>query len=99
MALATLPHAFGAPSDPFATATRDAKPPEGLRAPGDSRVSEQVGTASYQVAIDVPAGRGGMQPALALAYSSAVALRGGLAVGWSLDLPRIERRMQQQRPG
>ncbi len=91
MALATLPHAFGAPSDPFATATRDAKPPEGLRAPGDSRVSEQVGTASYQIAIDVPAGRGGMQPALALTYSSAGALRGGLAVGWSLDLPRIER--------
>ena len=32
-----------------------------------------------------------MKPALALSYSSNGALRGGVAVGWSLQLPLIER--------
>lgn len=90
---ATLPSALAAPSDPFSPAlpARDARPPESQRAAGAAKVAEQMGTASYQVPIEVPPGRAGMVPSLALSYSSAGAVRGGLAVGWSLDLPIIER--------
>ena len=83
-----------ASEDPFAAAVpqRDNGAPEGLRATGgDQLVSETSGAASYTWPIEVPPGRGGIQPHLALSYSSQGALRGGIAVGFTLELPTIER--------
>jgi len=59
------------PSQPFGTL------------PGQSQVGAD-GSVSYTIALDVPAGRAGVQPALTLGYSS----RGGnglAGVGWSLS--------------
>jgi RHS repeat-associated protein len=58
---------------------------------GDYGVAEQSGAATYRYPIPVPPGRLGVAPSLALTYSSQAPLRGGVAAGWSLDLPRIER--------
>lgn len=90
--VALAPFASAAPQDPFASGpTRDFSAPEGQRFAPAGQASEQTGDASYTIPIEVPPGRLGMQPSLALGYSSSGALRGGLAVGWSLDLPMIER--------
>lgn len=89
-----LPFAAADPRDPFTMAlpSRDTKPPEGIAAKQETHsVVEQQGTASHSIPIEVPPGRLGMQPHLALAYSSGGPLRGGIAVGWSLDVPTIER--------
>jgi RHS repeat-associated protein len=58
---------------------------------GDYSVSDKTGAATYSYPIVVPPGREGMQPVLALSYSSLAPLRGGLAAGWSLALPAVER--------
>ncbi len=89
---ATLAH--GSAQDPFGAAlpTRDTAAPDGAPSSvGEGRVSEQHGNATYSLPIVVPPGRSGIQPELALTYSSAGALRGGIAAGWSLELPTIER--------
>ncbi len=88
-----LPAAFGAADDPFAVALpgRDTQAPEGLSFAGEGSVSEQQGSASFSYPIEVPPGRNGMAPSLALSYSSSAPLRGGIAAGWSLPLPTIER--------
>ena len=88
-----VPIARGAPDDPFGMAlpSSETKPPEGVRAIGSSNVDEAMGAASYAYPIEVPAGRLGVQPELALRYSSDDGLRGGVAVGWTLDVPVIER--------
>jgi hypothetical protein len=56
---------------------------------GDWGVAEQRGAATYTYPIPVPPGRNGMAPDLALRYSSRSPLRGGLAVGWTFDVPSI----------
>ncbi len=56
---------------------------------GNYDISEKTGAATYTFPIDVPPGRNGMKPALALSYSSRAPLRGGIAAGWSLQLPSI----------
>ncbi len=56
---------------------------------GDFGVSEKNGAATYSFPLVVPQGRNAMEPKLALAYSSQAPLRGGLAAGWSLELPMI----------
>src|SRR5688572_21001943 len=48
------------------------------------------GGSQYAMALGVPPGRQGMQPALALAYASQNPVRGGVAAGWQMALPRIE---------
>jgi len=88
------PLALAAPGDPFWSALpgRDAKRPEGVKfSAGAGAVSEQMGSASYSFPLELPAGRNGMSPSLELRYSSTGALRGGVAVGFGLDLPSIER--------
>ena len=56
---------------------------------GDASVATQTGSASYRYPIQVPPGRNGMAPQLALAYSSHGPIYGGLAAGWSLTIPEI----------
>ncbi|HTM19009.1 MAG TPA: SpvB/TcaC N-terminal domain-containing protein, partial [Kofleriaceae bacterium] len=94
--LSALPLVWGGtgPADPGAGAlpTRDTQAPEaGTSSAGTQGVIDATGAASYALPIAVPPGRLGMAPSLALAYSSLGSLRGGLAVGWSLSLPVIER--------
>jgi RHS repeat-associated protein len=61
---------------------------------GSHAVSE-TGAFTYSVPIVVPPGRRGLAPKLALNYSSESPFRGGIAVGWSMDLPHIERDPQR----
>src|SRR5262245_1404815 len=58
---------------------------------GSSDVSLQSGGFTYSYPIVVPPGRLGVQPQVALGYSSQGSLRGGLAAGWSLSIPMIRR--------
>jgi hypothetical protein len=58
---------------------------------GDVSVSTQTGALTYSYPIAVPPGRLGMQPSLALAYSSQAPIYGGIAAGWSLSIPEIRR--------
>ena len=79
--------------DPFGAAlpNRETTAPKGTEHDAAHGVSASRGTAAYRVPIVVPPGRNGMQPHLSLNYSSDGALRGGIAVGWTLDgLPEIE---------
>lgn len=57
---------------------------------GDATVSTMTGAFSYSYPIVVPPGRMGMQPELALTYTSQAPLYGGVAMGWSLQIPTIE---------
>ena len=84
--------AWGDPGDIFMISA----PVIGAEAPkatpladGDTSVSEQTGAFQYSYPITVPPGRHGMQPHLALHYSSQTPIYGGLAAGWSLSLPLI----------
>jgi hypothetical protein len=65
--------------------------PPAAAPPGEGDVSPKTGTFQYRVPIAAPPGRLGMEPELALTYSSQSALRGELAAGWSLDIPEIRR--------
>jgi RHS repeat-associated protein len=56
---------------------------------GDASVSTQTGALQYSYPIQVPAGRNGMAPQLAISYSSQAPTYGGLASGWSLSIPMI----------
>lgn len=58
---------------------------------GDASVSTQTGAVTYSYPITVPPGRLGMQPSLALSYSSQAPVYGGVASGWSLEIPEIRR--------
>jgi RHS repeat-associated protein len=82
------------PSDPFTGASVSFDEPPAYAKNynlGDWGVTEQRGAATYTFPIVVPPGRDGMAPDLALRYSSDSALRGGLAVGWRLDVPSVTR--------
>jgi RHS repeat-associated protein len=69
-----------------------ADPPEQVQVSvGDARVSPQTGALEYGYEFSVPPGRNGMEPAVALTYSSQAGLRGGVAAGWTLSLPEIRR--------
>ena len=56
---------------------------------GDASVSTQTGAYKYSYPIEVPPGRNGMQPHLALTYSSQAPIYGGIASGWALSVPII----------
>ncbi|RSO09972.1 hypothetical protein DMH26_00235 [Streptomyces sp. WAC 05379] len=50
-----------------------------------------TGTGSFTVPVTVPAGRGGLEPNLALTYSTGAG-NGHFGLGWSLSLPGISRK-------
>lgn len=80
------------PSDPFGgIPNRETEAPRGNGTAPPTPDPGLDGSASYSFPIDIPPGRNGMVPRLALDYSSAGELRGGVAVGWTLGLPHIER--------
>jgi len=55
-------------------------------------VDLQNGAFTYSYQIEVPTGRNGLQPDLAIKYSSQGASDGGIVgYGWSLNIPSIER--------
>ena len=56
---------------------------------GDASVATQTGALQYSYPIQVPPGRNGVQPHLALTYSSQGPIYGGIAAGWSLSIPMI----------
>jgi Salmonella virulence plasmid 65kDa B protein len=92
--VASPARAAPAPADPFmgASGSFDAPPAYATNYNlGDWGVSEQRGGATYTFPIVVPPGRNWMAPDLALRYSSHSALRGGLAVGWRVDVPSVTR--------
>lgn len=86
--IATQP-AGAVANDPFAAAA-PVTPAAAPRAEASHDPGPE-GSLAYDVPIDVPPGRAGMAPRLGLHYSSSGALRGGVAVGWTLPLPSIER--------
>ena len=84
--------AQGAPGDIFTSAAPVAgsDPPKATDLKdGDASVSTQTGALQYSYPIQVPPGRNGMAPQLALSYSSQAPIYGGVAVGWSLSVPEI----------
>ncbi len=64
----------------------------------DANVAQFRGSLTYQYPIEVPAGRGGLQPQLALDYNSeriegvfSTLQADWVGLGWSLDVPQIVR--------
>lgn len=84
--------ATGAPGDIFSipAPTLGSDPPKAadIKA-GDASVSTQTGALQYSYSIQVPPGRNGMAPTLALSYSSQAPTYGGIAAGWTLAIPSI----------
>lgn len=56
-----------------------------------------TGTGSFSVPVIVPPGRGGLQPQLALTYSSGGG-NGPFGLGWSLNIPAISRKTSKGIP-
>jgi len=54
------------------------------------QVQPFTGSANLSFPIQVPAGRGGIQPNLTLAYNSSMKQLGNAGVGWNLDLGSIQ---------
>jgi RHS repeat-associated protein len=81
------------PGDVFATASPVQAPvAAAIPTPSEGnghRVSSD-GAAEFSIPIPVAPNRQGFAPSLALSYSSRGAIRGGVAVGWSLNLPIVE---------
>ena len=90
---APLSRAYAAATDPFSDASpsfdKTPQDPTNYNT-GEWGVAEQRGAATYTFPIGLPKGRNGMAPSLALRYSSRTPLRGGLAVGWTFEVPSIK---------
>ena len=72
------------------TASAGTAPPPGVSAVQSFQPDLFTGRATTSIPIAVPPGRKGVQPSLALAYSSS-SRNSPLGVGWSLDVGYIER--------
>ena len=80
------------PSDPFGSVpSRETTAPHDNKAQTAPLEPGRDGALPYSFDIALPPGRAGFAPALSLRYSSTAPLRGGLAAGWSLDLPSVTR--------
>ncbi len=92
MTLFTMRPALGAPADVFQNPAPviGADPPKAadIRV-GDATVATQTGALQYSYPIQVPPGRSGAAPKLALSYSSQAPVHGTLASGWTLGIPEI----------
>src|SRR3569833_1924119 len=101
----TLFHTFAAlvllaPAAHAARPTAGSVTPERLKLPAgpssvrgladEPTVDPQYAQVKYQVPIEVPAGYGGLAPALALTYVGAL-VNGPLGIGWTLARPTIRR--------
>lgn len=100
LTLATVAAASGEPA-PGALSANTVRLPDG---PGSVRgLSDDVGVdgfsaqVRYDVPLELPAGRAGMKPSLALSYSGDLG-NGPLGVGWTLSLPAIRRSTRQGPP-
>ena len=83
---------FAAPADVFSSPAPviGSDPPKAAELKtGDASVSTQTGQLSYAYPIQLPPGRAGMVPHVALNYSSQAPIYGTIASGWSLSLPAI----------
>src|SRR5438046_2047546 len=49
-----------------------------------------TGQVGFQIPIEVPAGRGGLAPHVALRYSAALG-NGPIGIGWTFDMPMVRR--------
>ena len=99
-AVVAIHPAGAAPGDIFsvsAPASSGAAPAASSIADNDSSVAEQTGAFQYSYKIAVPPGRNGMQPHLALNYSSQAPIYGTIAAGWSLSIPGVYQDTSQGR--
>ncbi|MGD9851389.1 MAG: SpvB/TcaC N-terminal domain-containing protein [Nitrospirales bacterium] len=89
---ADLRAGYASPGDVFLTAAPAQAPSveDRLSSEEETHSVGESGTAHYTIPITVPPGRQGMQPSLSLSYSSRNPVRGGLATGWTLNIPKIE---------
>jgi len=55
------------------------------------RVDSQSGAFSQRIPLDIPPGRNGLQPDLALQYNSQSTADGIVGYGWSLSIPYVQR--------
>ncbi|WP_165949120.1 RHS repeat-associated core domain-containing protein [Kribbella turkmenica] len=83
-----LAHAVDPPGEPSIGDLAAQAPEIASPGAGSGQTSEQ-GDYNYAYPIEVPPGRRGHQPQLALNYSSAGAVHGGVAAGWTLPVPTI----------
>ena len=97
---AFVQQAVSAPADIFMSSA----PVLGAPAPkarelkdGDASVSTQTGALNYAYPIQVPPGRNGLAPQLALTYTSQGAVYGSIASGWSFPIPEIREDTSQGR--
>src|SRR3990167_4194087 len=72
------------------TASAGSAPPPSISAIQSFQPDLFTGRATTSIPIAVPPGRKGIQPSLALAYSSS-GRNGWVGVGWSLEIGEIER--------
>ncbi|HEY5949321.1 MAG TPA: SpvB/TcaC N-terminal domain-containing protein, partial [Kofleriaceae bacterium] len=92
--------ATGSPGDIFSVPAPaiGADPPKATDIKdGDASVATQTGALQYSYPIQVPPGRNGMAPQLAISYSSQAPTYGALAAGWSLSVPIIREDFSQGR--
>src|SRR5690349_1169089 len=87
--------------DPAQSVTSIVSLPKGggaIRGIGETfRTDPESGTGSSSVPIQIPAGRGGFQPTLALNYSSGNG-NGLFGLGWDLTVPGIARKTARGAP-
>src|SRR5262245_49211153 len=57
----------------------------------DAKIDGSTGAFTQRISLDIPPGRNGLQPDVALEYNSQNTKDGIVGYGWSLSIPYIER--------